>query len=47
MKISEFFLPEKFSVFGGKIFYIFEQVCFRNDKEFLCLVEMHVQPGGP
>ena len=24
------FLPEKLSVFGGEIFYIFEQACFRN-----------------
>ena len=24
------FLPEKMSVFGGEIFYIFEKACFRN-----------------
>ena len=28
-KISEFFIW-KFSFFGGKIFSIFEQACFRN-----------------
>ena len=27
---SLFFLSETFSVFGGEIFYIFEQACFRN-----------------
>ena len=30
-KISEFFIW-KFSFFGGKIFIIFEQACFRNGK---------------
>ena len=36
MKISDFFLSE-FSVFGGKIFSIFEYAYFRNANLHVCL----------
>ena len=33
MKEYQNFLSENFSFFGGKIFSIFEQVCFRNENK--------------
>ena len=39
-KISEF-LSENFHFFGGKIFRIFELVCFRNDiQQFLNILQV-------
>ena len=38
MKISEFLIG-KFLVFDGEIFYIFEQVCFRNDNVISGILE--------
>ena len=47
-KCQSFFLW-KFSVFGGKIFYIFECACFRNERDSsrgtAFPARMHVQPS--
>ena len=40
MKNIRAFLSENFQFFGGEIYYIFEQACFRN--ELQCFIEIHV-----
>ena len=41
-----FFLSENFHFFGGKIFSVFEQACFRYNSS-LCPTTLYVDHGGP